>query len=95
MLTLVTKLLILPRRPVLGMFPFLGQLPGDFFGAKELHTIEDEVKNFVGRIISEHKERFDGENIQDYIDAFLLEQTKHQNNEESTFSGNASELRGH
>lgn len=86
MLTLVTKLLIVPRRPVLGMFPFLGKLPGDFFGAKELHAIEDEVKDFVGRIISEHKESFDGENIRDYIDAFLLEQTKHQNNEDSTFS---------
>lgn len=73
MFILVIKLFIVFWCLVLGMFLFFGKLLGDFFGVKELYVIEDEVKDFVGCIIFEYKESFDGENIWDYIDVFFLE----------------------
>ncbi|XP_062599680.1 cytochrome P450 2B4-like [Saccostrea cucullata] len=86
LLTLVTQLAALPRNPILDFFPALGRLPGDLFGARQLERLEDSIRVFVKGILEDHKETFDGINIRDYIDAFLLEQAKQQENEDTTFT---------
>ncbi|XP_061185608.1 cytochrome P450 2B4-like [Saccostrea echinata] len=86
LLTLVTQLAAEPRNPLLDMFPILGLLPGDVFGARKLERLENSIQNFAKGILKEHQETFDGINIRDYIDAYLLEQAKQQQNEETTFT---------
>jgi hypothetical protein len=92
LLALVTKIVAHPRNPLLGMFPILGCLPGDLFGARKFENIDMSIKHFVTGIMREHQEAFDGENVRDYIDAYLLEQSNQRQNKDSTFTGILSML---
>lgn len=65
------------------VFPLLRFLPGSGF-----HNMEKSFRDidaFTKEIIEEHRRHFDENNINDYVDGFLFEQTQKKN---STFTGN-------
>ena len=78
---LLRKLVVLLRYPLAKpdatwFFPFLANI----FPNWERSHIEDvktenmkDVKNFLAETIHHHKETFDGNNIRDFIDAYILE----------------------
>ena len=67
------------------IFPLLRHLP--MFNVDTVRNIIGEVDGFTKEIIEEHRRNFDESNINDFIDAFLLEETK-VGMKVSTFTGN-------
>ncbi|XP_056011253.1 cytochrome P450 2U1-like isoform X2 [Ostrea edulis] len=66
------------------IFPWLRHIKMfNFSGATEY---ADSLFCFVAGIVEEHKRNFDENNINDYIDAFLLEQKGRAKEEDTTFS---------
>ena len=57
------------------------------FNVDTVRNIIGEVDGFTKEIIEEHRRNFDESNINDFIDAFLLEETK-VGMKVSTFTGN-------
>jgi hypothetical protein len=68
------------------IFPMLRHIK--FFSLDSLLEIVHSLEIFVSEMIEEHKKKFDENNINDYIDAFLLEQKQRSNEVETTFTGN-------
>ncbi|XP_006096650.1 cytochrome P450 2U1 [Myotis lucifugus] len=65
--------------------PWLYYLP--FGPFKEFRVIENDVLNFLKRIIKEHRESLDVENPRDYIDMYLLHvDEEKKNNSNSSFN---------
>ncbi|KAL3862704.1 hypothetical protein ACJMK2_008657 [Sinanodonta woodiana] len=56
--------------------PILRFVPGDFFGVKNIAKKMQVVKYFVNELIEEHEKKFDEENIENFIDAFISEMNK-------------------
>ncbi|KAK3601082.1 hypothetical protein CHS0354_024788 [Potamilus streckersoni] len=72
--------------PVIFM-PMLRFIPGDLFGVKTMTKNLQVVKTFVQELIAEHMKRFDGETVEDFIDAFISELKKENNgNMDNTFT---------
>ncbi|XP_062612895.1 cytochrome P450 2C15-like [Saccostrea cucullata] len=65
------------------IFPWLRHLQLSDFRTRMEKT--NEVTSFINEMIEDHRNNFDENNINDYIDAFLLEQ-KQRDNEINTFS---------
>ncbi|KAL3862706.1 hypothetical protein ACJMK2_008659 [Sinanodonta woodiana] len=61
--------------PVL-FLPILRFIPGDLFGIKIITRKLQVVRGFVNELIDEHIQKFDEENIEDFIDAFISEMKK-------------------
>ncbi|XP_033742979.1 cytochrome P450 2B5-like [Pecten maximus] len=58
-------------------FPWVKYLPGDFFNVKKLvHNLND-INGFVAEQIDEHRNTLQGDDQRDFIDAFLIQQKKH------------------
>jgi cytochrome P450 len=67
------------------IFPWLRHIPiFNFPGATEYASA---LFNFVAGIVEEHRRNFDEDNINDYIDAYLLEQKQRANEVDTTFTG--------
>nr|XP_022336950.1 cytochrome P450 2C14-like [Crassostrea virginica] len=64
------------------IFPVLRFLP--MFKVTTIRKIVNDINEFIKEKIEEHRQNFDESNINDFIDAFLLEQTKKVEN--STFT---------
>ncbi|XP_069130184.1 cytochrome P450 2B1-like [Argopecten irradians] len=60
------------------IFPVLRFLPGDLFSMKRLTEIIFDIKDFVADQIQEHRNTLEEENPRDFIDAFLVQQRKHE-----------------
>ena len=58
------------------------RIPGDTFGLKNFFEMEKEIKRFLGKKLQSHKSSFDPNNIRDYIDCFILEANR-RNQEDS------------
>ncbi|KAK3607504.1 hypothetical protein CHS0354_031126 [Potamilus streckersoni] len=71
--------------PVMFM-PVLRFVPGDFFGIKSISRKMQVVKDFVNELIEEHVKKFDEGNIEDFIDAFILEMKKQNERENNIFT---------
>ena len=65
------------------IFPVLRFLP--MFKVNTIRKITNDIHEFTKEKIEEHRQNFDESNINDFIDAFLLEQRKKVEN--STFTG--------
>jgi cytochrome P450 len=68
------------------IFPWLRHIP--IFNFRGTAEYTAELINFVAGIVEEHRRNFDEDNINDYIDAYLLEQKQRANEVDSSFSGN-------
>lgn len=73
-----------PSSPVF-IFPMLHHLPMSSFGQMEKSF--KEIDEFTKEMIQEHKRKFDENNINDFIDSFLLEKKWRGTGENSTFTG--------
>nr|XP_033812243.1 cytochrome P450 2U1 [Geotrypetes seraphini] len=70
---------------LLNLWPWLYYLPFGKF--KEHRQIVNDLKAFLLRIITEHRETLDAENPRDFIDMYLLHMEKEKNtNSESSFN---------
>lgn len=66
------------------IFPILRHLTKSRF--IKVQNIFADIDEFTSEIIVEHKRNFDGNNVRDFIDGFLLEQKQAEEN--TTFTGN-------
>ena len=57
------------------------------FGAKKWTHSVSHITDCLREIIEEHQEHFDGNNIKDFIDAYIAEQRRQEHDVNSTFSG--------
>ena len=53
------------------MLPILGKL--DVRTNRQAKSLQDEIRELIGRFISSHKEKFDRNHLNDYIDVYLNE----------------------
>ncbi|CAH1785038.1 unnamed protein product, partial [Owenia fusiformis] len=66
--------------------PFLKYLPGDLTHAKRLKQNVDEIKTHILEPeIKSHIEKYDPNNINDFIDAFIQEMRKRKDTDEETY----------
>lgn len=65
------------------IFPVLRHLPMSRYTT--VQNIFADIDGFTSEIIAEHRRNFDGNNINDFIDGFLLQQNETEEN--STFTG--------
>ena len=79
------------NRGAMNLLPWLRYIPGDPFGSRITLERIRNILDFLSEIVEEHRRTFDGENIRDYIDAYLAEQKIHADVKESTFTGIISE----
>lgn len=68
------------------IFPFLRYLL--MFKLDSVQKILGDIDAFMREIINEHRRNFDENNINDFIDGFLLKQKQRGTEEDSTFIGN-------
>ncbi|XP_069130180.1 cytochrome P450 2J6-like isoform X2 [Argopecten irradians] len=57
-------------------FPVVRHLPGDLFSVKRLVQNFEDIKEFINEQVIEHRNTLDKDNQRDFIDVFLLQQTK-------------------
>lgn len=74
-----------------GILTFFPQLSRVFarlgiFGLKQLKQDFMTVNKYILNKINEHEQTLDENNVRDYIDGFLIEMKKHQNNPRTTFT---------
>ncbi|CAH1802158.1 unnamed protein product [Owenia fusiformis] len=76
------------RTVFVNAFPCLRHLPGDLFWYTKTINHFQKVKDFVGRIITQHIERYDENNITDFIDAYIkqMRQEEQKNNSDTSFT---------
>lgn len=74
----------------LEFLPVLEYLPGDFFRAKEMYSIERKLENFIKEELENHKKTFDNRKHRDYIDAYLSEMQKESSNSSTWQTGKDS-----
>lgn len=60
-----------PSSPAV-IFPILRHLP--MSRVDTMQNVFAEIDGFANEVIEEHRKNFDGNNVNDFIDAFLLEQ---------------------
>lgn len=65
------------------VFPILRHLPMSRFA--KVQKLFADIDGFTSEIIEEHRRNFNGNNINDFIDGFLLQQNETEEN--STFTG--------
>ncbi|XP_064626186.1 cytochrome P450 2U1-like [Lineus longissimus] len=66
---------------------WLRHLPGDLFHYKQVMRNVRHVLGFLDNHIKEHKERFDPDNIMDFLDAYILEkQRQDKRNPDNSFT---------
>ncbi|OWF46611.1 cytochrome P450 2J6-like [Mizuhopecten yessoensis] len=65
---------LIEKSAISNFFPILRYLPGDLTHIEELCSNVGNIKSFLQLQIEQHRATFDGENIRDFIDAFLKEQ---------------------
>ncbi|XP_033742980.1 cytochrome P450 2J6-like [Pecten maximus] len=58
-------------------FPWVRYLPGDMFNIKKLTQNFTDIKDFVAEQIDEHRNTIEEDCQRDFIDAFLIQQQKH------------------
>ena len=69
--------------------PLLDKLPGDIFSKKKALANQDITYKFITKIIEEHMEDFDEDNITDYVSAYIKEMKIQQKTDPTTtFTGN-------
>ncbi|KAL8206902.1 UNVERIFIED_CONTAM: cytochrome P450 2 subfamily U member 1 [Gekko kuhli] len=68
---------------LVNIFPWLYYLPFGLF--RELRQIQSDIKAFLKKIITQHRENLDAQNPQDFIDMYLL-----QVDEEKKINGESS-----
>ncbi|KAF5889947.1 cytochrome P450 2B4-like, partial [Clarias magur] len=64
------------------LIPFIRHFPGPHQKIRENGCA---LKGFVREMMEEHKKTLDTENLRDFIDAYLVEISKQESNEDSTF----------
>ncbi|XP_064619170.1 cytochrome P450 2C31-like [Lineus longissimus] len=70
------NLALLPNDSILNLFPFLRHIPGDLFNLATIKKNIDFVHVFFEKHIKEHKERFDPDDLADFLDAYLAEKER-------------------
>ncbi|KAI4879224.1 hypothetical protein NFI96_005822 [Prochilodus magdalenae] len=71
-----------PVGQIFNLVPFIKHFPGP--QQKVWHNANC-LFGFIREVMEEHKETLDPENLRDFIDAYLLEMTKQESKEDSTF----------
>jgi len=74
---------LLQPNSLVSAFPYLRHFPGDPGNGKLMIKHYDLIRVFLQEMIDEHKQKFDEQNIGDYIDAYLTE----MQHERNTFTG--------
>ena len=69
----------------------LRRLPGDLFGVKRFFNDRNRLFTYLRKQLAKHKSTFDGSNIRDYIDAFIVEMKSRQATPQGShhFEGNS------
>jgi len=67
-------------------FKFLQNLPIEPWAAKILRRNYAHVREFLMKVVEEHKKTFDGSDIKDVIDAYLSEIEKNKDKPDTTFT---------
>ncbi|KAL3862685.1 hypothetical protein ACJMK2_008638 [Sinanodonta woodiana] len=68
------------------LLPILRLVPGDLFGIKKIAKKMQIIKDFISELIEEHMNKFDEENVEDFIDAFISEMKKQDVGENNIFT---------
>ncbi|KAJ8298376.1 hypothetical protein KUTeg_024907 [Tegillarca granosa] len=66
--------------------PFLRFLPFDMFNIKKVINNVDNIQKFLQTVIDDHWKTYDENNIRDFIDAFITEQKRREDDANSTFT---------
>ena len=67
------------------IFPELSKVK--FFHFNDANPTLKALSEFIGEMVEEHRQNFDENNINDYIDAYLLEQKQRTSEINTTFTG--------
>ena len=67
------------------IFPELSKVK--FFHFNDANPTLKALSEFIGEMVEEHRQNFDENNINDYIDAYLLEQKQRTSEVNTTFTG--------
>ncbi|XP_062580760.1 cytochrome P450 2B5-like isoform X1 [Saccostrea cucullata] len=70
----------------LTLFPALRHVPFDIFKGQTVQRNLDEIQSFIKEIIDNHRLCFDKNNINDFIDAFLMEQQNQEMERNTAFT---------
>ncbi|KAM9445919.1 cytochrome P450 2B4-like [Clarias gariepinus] len=64
------------------LLPFIKHLPGP---QQKIHQNANALLEFIRDMVEEHRTTVDTENLRDFIDAYLVEMSKQESHEDSTF----------
>uniref|UniRef100_W5KHY8 Cytochrome P450 2B4-like n=1 Tax=Astyanax mexicanus TaxID=7994 RepID=W5KHY8_ASTMX len=67
---------------IFNMVPFIKHFPGPH---QKVWQNANSLKNFIHEAVEEHRKTLDPNNLRDFIDAYIVEMSKQQSNEDSTF----------
>ncbi|XP_072552329.1 cytochrome P450 2B4-like [Salminus brasiliensis] len=67
---------------IFSLVPFIKHFPGPH---QKVWKNANSLMNFIHEVVEEHRKTLDPENLRDFIDAYLVEMSKQQSNEDSTF----------
>ncbi|XP_017574204.1 cytochrome P450 2B4-like [Pygocentrus nattereri] len=67
---------------IFNLVPFIKHFPGPH---QEMWKNASALRKFILEIVEEHKKTLDPDNPRDFIDAYLIEMTKQESKEDSTF----------
>ncbi|KAI8510909.1 cytochrome P450 2U1-like [Branchiostoma floridae x Branchiostoma belcheri] len=73
-------------------FPILRHVPGMGRGPKLIQDVLGVVRGYIKEEMDSHKETFDANDIRDLIDSYVRETKSHENNGETTFTDEYTEL---
>ncbi|XP_035377234.1 cytochrome P450 2B4-like [Electrophorus electricus] len=67
---------------IFNFFPFIKHIPGPH---QKIHSNASALTGFIRKSVVEHRNTLDPENLRDFIDAYLVEMSKHKSEDNSTF----------
>ncbi|XP_036447059.1 cytochrome P450 2B4-like [Colossoma macropomum] len=67
---------------IFGLFPFIKHFPGPH---QKVWQNANSLKEFIHEAVEEHRKSLDPEHLRDFIDTYLVEMTKQESKEDSTF----------
>ena len=72
---------------ILSMFTFIFKLPGVRTKLAERRKKASKTRTIMKRRIADVQDKYDGQNVDDFVDAYIREMQKHVDEPDTTFTG--------
>lgn len=86
------SLKVLGSNSVLNIYPILRFIPFDPFKIEKVQQNTFIVEDFLSKVIRQHKQNFDQNNVADFTDSYLKEMRKHCDNPDTPYTGEIKQI---